>query len=329
MGMALAANATDYTDDLAVTVNGSTTTAETTISITQAEDGTYTFTLPNFSVTITMVVQITENVGTVVISGIEGTELAGGKVMLTADKNIEISAGDDESITDWIGPSLGEVPVTLSAVMTEDKLCADLGISIAVSSSLSISATAEFGTAFSDEYTGTVVATLLETPVTDTASLYLNTAADGTYSVSLDNFSISAGGDAIYVGNINVQDIEGTVNEDGSVTLSAETTVELTAGDDTSVTWVGPNLGENGDGVVPVTLSGTLDDSDLSLSLSIVSGTMFGTIGVEFTTDEESGIQSVSAATAKDGAAYTIGGVKAPASYKGIVIQNGRKVIAK
>ncbi|MCD8282411.1 MAG: calycin-like domain-containing protein, partial [Prevotella sp.] len=164
MSLALAANANDFTDDLALTVMGSTTTTETTVSVTQQENGNYTFTLPNLSVKVLV---MTVNVGTVVISDIEGVDMGNGNVLLSAEKDIEIQEGDDESVTTWVGTTMGEVPVVFNAVMSEYELNAEMSLSMTYSG-MSITAAATFGSAITDEYSGELVATILDATITDT-----------------------------------------------------------------------------------------------------------------------------------------------------------------
>ncbi|MCD7714414.1 MAG: calycin-like domain-containing protein [Prevotella sp.] len=322
MGMALAANATDYTDNLTLTINGGDpTTSETTVSLTQAEDGTYTFTLPDLYVKY-LVMNLA--VGTIEITGIEGTDMGNGNTLLSSDGNVTIQAGTDETVT-WVGSGM-EVPVTFGAVLGADgTFYAEMSLSITYQSVINIDASAVFGSPVVEEYTGTLKAVIGESTITEEDNVYLTYNADGTYTFTLENFVLYADENSpMGVGTINITGIEGT-DVDGVIDLAFSDSITIEDGDVDSPSgyWLGSLLG-----AVPVTLSGTMDDGIITLNLSIEAA--IGTITVNFTNAEESGIQSVNAATTtKDGAAYTIGGVKAPASYKGIVIQNGRKVIAK
>ncbi|MCD8306276.1 MAG: calycin-like domain-containing protein [Prevotella sp.] len=323
MGMALAANATDYTDDLTVTVGTATLTSETTVSLTQAEDGTYTFTLPDLYVKY-LVMNLA--VGTIEITGIEGTDMGNGNILLSAEENVTIQDGSDEDETvTWVGSGM-EVPVTFGAVLGADgTLYAEMSLSITYQGVINIDASAVFGSPVVEEYTGTLTAVIGDGTITEEDNVYLTYNADGTYTFTLKNFVLYADENSpMGVGTINITGIEGT-DVDGVIDLAFSDSITIDDGDVDSPSgyWLGSMLGP-----VPVTLSGTMDDGIITLNLSIEAP--IGTITVNFTTAEDTGIQSVNAATtAKDGAAYTIGGVKAPASYKGIVIQNGRKVIAK
>ena len=72
----------------------------------------------------------------------------------------------------------------------------------------------------------------------------------------------------------------------------------------------------------------TQDDGP-EVSVQIV-GIYFGTVAqLEAVLNGETAIQQVKAGKAEDGARYNLAGQKVGASYKGIVIQNGKKFIQK
>ncbi len=172
---------------------------------------------------------------------------------------------------------------------------------------------------------------------------------DGNYTITLDNFHLTMYGIEMYIGNVCLVDIEAT-EEDGAITLSTEQTIEVPAGDDPEgVTWMGPDLGE-----VKVTLEGTISDDTIKLAITIPVGmdvkVYFEVSALEDEEPEpepdpepepepepdpepdpdpspEDGIQSVSTTVISNGTPYTLQGVKAGANYKGIVIEDGRKVL--
>lgn len=123
--MAMAANATDYKADLSVTMAGMPLgTQPSTISVTEQGDGKYTLALNNFKL------DGIGAVGNIVLSDVEGTADNNGKTRLSTSQTINITAGDDPSVgeKEWLGPKLGDVPVSVNADMTDDNLYAVIKI---------------------------------------------------------------------------------------------------------------------------------------------------------------------------------------------------------
>ncbi len=120
VGTAMAA---DYTDTLTVSING-TATKQTSVVNVDESDGEYTLTLKNFKLSLA---GQTMNVGTIVIDGLKGSE-SNGSTIFRASKKIKIQNGDETGVA-WIGPMLGEVPISLTSAMTADKLHALIDIS--------------------------------------------------------------------------------------------------------------------------------------------------------------------------------------------------------
>lgn len=120
-----APEAKEFKDNLQVTLN--TTPMEpqqASIFVTDKGNGKYTLSLPNF------ILGTDANampIGTITIEDVEGTE-ADGVVKLSTTQTITIKEGDLEGITGWFGPHLNEIPVTLNAEMTGDKLYAEIDI---------------------------------------------------------------------------------------------------------------------------------------------------------------------------------------------------------
>lgn len=82
---------------------------------------------------------------------------------------------------------------------------------------------------------------------------------DGKYSLSLKNFKMGS----IPVGNIEVNDVD-AMTCGTTICLSTQQTIQITAGDDASVKWMGPALGN-----VPILLKGELNGSTFNAILSI------------------------------------------------------------
>lgn len=122
----------EYTNDLTVSVNGETTAPQaTTIQLIKELDGTTSFALNNF------VLGGEIPVGNIKLTGVQ-VDAAGN---ISAEQTITIAAGDDAAYDYWLGPDLGEVPVTLSAQLVGSELVADIDIDMTASMGQTIKVT--------------------------------------------------------------------------------------------------------------------------------------------------------------------------------------------
>ncbi len=113
--MTMAASATDYTGKLCVSLFGMDTDAgEATISIDSNADGKNTLTLKNFSFS-------GMPIGTITVSGVVADQ-CGTVTYMGGNQRITIAKGDDASVEEWMGPSLGELPVLLMGKTAKNKL---------------------------------------------------------------------------------------------------------------------------------------------------------------------------------------------------------------
>ena len=111
-----------YTDKLVVVINEvPTEQPETTITVEHNTDGTYTLSLNNF------ILGGMFPVGNIVLDNITVEEKNNIKYF-TVDQNIFITAGEGGSEEDWMGPQLGEVPVSLTGKMDAEKLYCTIDI---------------------------------------------------------------------------------------------------------------------------------------------------------------------------------------------------------
>ncbi len=180
---------------------------------------------------------------------------------------------------------------------------------------------AETTTAY--EGTLTVKAMVILTLYEGESTVYVTTQDDGKYTLSLRDFGFELYGEMMNLGNINVRDIDGVVGDDGSITLSTSQTITIEDGDDPSIEWSGSMLGE-----ISVTLSATMTATTLSATITIPVG-MDITVTFEGSATD-TGIATVeSAAPSAATGLYTVDGKQVSAGYKGIVIENGRKVLVK
>ena len=115
--LGMMARATDYTDQLLVVVNGVGSQQEATISVTE-HDGLYDLNLKNFTL---MSDDAAMPVGNVELKDIT-PEPAGDAIFLRADRNITVTSGDQPGVDLWMGPSLGELPVQVTAVLRGQQL---------------------------------------------------------------------------------------------------------------------------------------------------------------------------------------------------------------
>lgn len=114
---ALTSHAADYTDQLLVLVNGEGAVQQATISVSE-HNGLYDLNLKNF---VLMNGEQPMPVGNVELKDIV-PETAGGAIFLRANQNIVVTGGDLPDVLFWLGPTLGELPVKVTAVLEGDRL---------------------------------------------------------------------------------------------------------------------------------------------------------------------------------------------------------------
>lgn len=122
--LSLGGMATDYTDSLTVDINGVEATMPATISLTQNGNGSYNFSLKNFMFDMG---GMKMGIGTIALDSVAGTT-ADGLTLISVDRNINITNGDDPSVSEWLGPQLGTVPVRMTAEVRGEKLHAVINI---------------------------------------------------------------------------------------------------------------------------------------------------------------------------------------------------------
>ena len=126
--LAVGSQAKDYKDSLVVTVNGVVTEQNATVALTQDADGLYTFSLKNF---ILEAGGQQMGIGTITIDKLQSFQ-AGGNIMLQTSRNLTITEGDIASPSGkWIGPMLGDIPINLTAKISDEKVYASIAITMA------------------------------------------------------------------------------------------------------------------------------------------------------------------------------------------------------
>ena len=114
---------TDYSGFLTVTVNGNSADSQiTTIRLIKNTDASYSFALDNF---ILGAGKDAMPIGNILLKNLTVSEDGNS---FTANQTIQITEGDKEGVTSWLGPQLGDVPVVLSATKNGDNMTADIDI---------------------------------------------------------------------------------------------------------------------------------------------------------------------------------------------------------
>ena len=118
---ALAALATNYTGTLTVTVDGESTSAESTISVTQ-NGSDYTLSINNF-------VMEGVPVGNIVVTA-PGTT-SNGLTSIVTSQDITIAEGNDANYDYWLGPMLGNVPINMVLAFNQYAMTTNIDIYMA------------------------------------------------------------------------------------------------------------------------------------------------------------------------------------------------------
>ena len=254
---------TDYSGFLTVTVNGNSADSQiTTIRLIKNTDASYSFALDNF---ILGAGEDAMPIGNILLKNLTVSEDGNS---FTANQTIQITEGNKEGVTSWLGPQLGDVPVVLSATKNGDNMTADIDIDMTstIGQVIKVSFTPVLETKFTNPLLVTINGNSADPQIT-TIRLIKNT--DASYSFALDNFILGAGEDAMPIGNILLKNL--TVSEDGN-SFTANQTIQITEGNKEGVTsWLGPQLGD-----VPVVLSATKNGDNMTADIDI---DMTSTIG--------------------------------------------------
>lgn len=313
---------------LSVSVNEIESNMQANVFLTFSEDGSaIDFSLPNF------VLADEENtiyVGNILIEKIALKPVADSTYGFEYNGNINITEGTLPGADMWMGPMLGEVPLALKGTFNEEEgaLVVDIDIDMVASLGqlIKVNFTSEAGTmAFTDQLSVTVNGQ----NSSQEATVYLK-ADDKTETNTfvLPNFILSDGTNTIPVGNIVIPGIE--IEELGDTemgTFSFEGNINIAEGDDSQSFWMGPMLGE-----VPVKLQGFMDFETMQLyvyiTISMQVGEEHQDIIVTFgNSDLISGVHSATIAPVRTLNSYDLQGRVMNALSKGIVIENGKKVV--
>ena len=126
IGISVEAQEHVFTDDLVVTIDGTSTPPQsTTISLTETGNGEYTLSLKNFKLGSG---DEAVPVGSIILEGVRGETNTGGITAITFNDNITIQAGDEAGVDGWLGPNLGLVPIDMAGEFTSGKLSCTINI---------------------------------------------------------------------------------------------------------------------------------------------------------------------------------------------------------
>jgi len=147
-----------------------------------------------------------------------------------------------------------------------------LSLALALLSSLSMSA---------KNYTDTLVVTVNGTSTRQTATISVDKNSDGTYNFNLKNFMLKMGGQAMGIGNITLNNLKAAKSDKGDVVTTSQN-INITAGDDPKVNWMGPMLKATV-GPIPLDLKLLVNENKLYTLIDIdMQKTLGQTIHVTF-----------------------------------------------
>ena len=117
----LASIADEYTCPYKVLVTGmNPVTGEMTVNVDKQSNNKYTLSIKNFALNAAM------KVGNIVVNDVDGL-VCGNTTALSTQQVIQITSGDGNA-EEWMGPTLGNVPILMKAEICNNKLNAILNI---------------------------------------------------------------------------------------------------------------------------------------------------------------------------------------------------------
>ena len=284
MLVGLTMSATKYIGTISVSINDEGGSQEATVGLVE-QNGKYTLSIKNF-----MLGEDTP-VGNIIVGNLSATDNTDGSKSISFSDVIEISAGDDPRFTEeeWMGPmlnKLGGVPVDLTAKFTDTELTCHIDINMV---SLEQIILVDFESYPTKNYDGTLTVKINEEVVNQTTSVkILNN--NGKYTLAIYNFML---GEDTPVGDIVLRDLEATTDASGKKVINFNNTIMIPAGDDPRFAeeeWMGLMLNKLGG--VPVTMTATFNDTDLTCHIDIdMSDTLQQIIKVDFTTENGSEVK--------------------------------------
>lgn len=236
----------NYTDILAVTVNGETTTQEQKVTVRTLPNGNINFFLDNFTL---QAEGKTMPIGAISIENLIVDEQ--GK--FSFDGSIRIGKGSTPG-TVWGGPELGDVPLLLDGQLFEKDsqkyLLVNIDIDMEEALGQTINVTFGATPVSTKSYTDDLQITVNGEVTNQTATIETGMLKNGYMNFNLKNFAMEVDGKPMYIGNIAINALE--LDKDGRFTYYGN--VRIGEGDLPGVAeWGGPSLG-----AIPLELKGQL-----------------------------------------------------------------------
>ena len=311
-----------YTDELNVTINGtSSAPQQTTINVEAEANGTYTLSLLNF-----VMANGEDNipVGNIVVPAIAVTESNGIK-NFTTKQTVPLTEGDPEIASFWLASMLQEITVDIKGKMTDGSLYCTIDIDLTEAMGQVVAVTFGKDIKATRSYTDALVVTINGNSSTpQQTKINVDEKTDGTYTLSLNNFMLVDTESTNPVGNIVIHNIAAD-EADGVKNFAVNQKINIVEGDVEAPFWMGPQLGE-----VPVDMTGKMTEYKLYCDINIdMSATLNQVINVKFGTEDVTGIEQI-AGEKGEKVVFDLTGRRVEAiTAPGIYIVNGKKVIVK
>lgn len=235
-----------YTDILAVTVNGETTTQEQEVTVQYLPNGNINFLLDNFYLQTEMGAM---PIGAIRIENLIVDEQ--GK--FNFDGSLRIGNGSTPGVA-WGGPELGDVPLLLEGqLFTKDGqnyLLVNIDIDLEESLQQTVNVTFGATPVSTKTYTDDLQITVNGEVSSQQATIEVGMLKNGYMNFNLKNFAMQVGGQPMYIGNIAINALE--LDADGRFSYNGN--VRIGEGDLEGVaSWGGPDLG-----AIPLNMKGQL-----------------------------------------------------------------------